>query len=111
MLSIQNELQNYVELVKNIYGQHLQKIFLYGSYARGEEREDSDIDIMILVDLDDYAMKEYADKLSDVTFDMNLDYDLMIMPIVKNGEHFNKWIPFYPFYRNISQEGVMLYAA
>ena len=32
-------------------------------------------------------------------------------PSQLNREHFEKWIPFYPFYRNVSQEGVALYAA
>ena len=35
----------------------------------------------------------------------------MIMPIVKNENHFRKWIEAYPFYRNIEKEGVKLYAA
>ena len=70
-----------------------------------------DIDIMILVDLDEQNIKDYDAKLSDITFDINLDNDLMIMPIVKNENHFRKWIEAYPFYRNIEKEGVKLYAA
>jgi len=31
------------------------------------------------------------------------------MPIVKNLEHFNKWIRSYPFYNNVKKEGVELY--
>ena len=99
------------EEIKKIYGTHLHKILLYGSYARGEETGSSDIDIMILVDLDEFTIKNYADSLNDVTFEMNLNHDVMLMPIVKNEEHFEKWISFYPFYRNVSQEGVALYAA
>lgn len=53
---------------------------------------------MILVNLDDMEIKEYSDTLSSITFDMNLDNDLMIMLIVKNEEHFKKWIGVYPFY-------------
>ncbi len=111
MQDIQKILDSYTEEIKKIYGQHLHKILLYGSYARGEETRGSDIDIMILVDLDDFSIKNYADSLNEVTFDMNLDNDIMLMPIVKNEEHFEKWISFYPFYRNVSQEGVALYAA
>ena len=47
----QNLLEQYVEEIKKIYGTHLQKIILYGSYARGDYTQESDIDIMILVDL------------------------------------------------------------
>lgn len=110
MPDIQNIMDVYVEEVKKIYGNHLQRIILYGSYAKGEATEASDVDIMILVDLEDLDIKEYSDKLSDITFDLNLDNDLMIMPIVKNEEHFNNWISSYPFYRNVQMEGVPLYA-
>lgn len=42
--------------------------------------------------------------LSDITFDYNFDNNLEIMPIVKNLEHFNKWIRAYPFYNNIKKK-------
>ncbi|MFQ9515799.1 MAG: nucleotidyltransferase domain-containing protein [Eubacterium sp.] len=111
MINIEPIMNNYVEEIKKIYGKHLQRIILYGSYARGEATEASDIDIMILVNLDDMAIKDYSDELSSITFDINLDNDLMIMPIVKNEDHFKKWINAYPFYRNVEKEGVPLYAA
>jgi predicted nucleotidyltransferase len=104
-------LQAYIESVKKIYGSHLQKIILYGSYARGEATPSSDIDIMILVDLDDMEIKRYGIELSNMTYDTNLDHDVMIMPIVKNEDHFNYWMPTYPFYNNVSKEGVALYEA
>ncbi len=47
--------------------------------------------------------------LNEVTFDMNRDNNIMLMPIVKNEEHFEKWISFYPFYQNVSQKGVALF--
>lgn len=101
----------YIEEIKAIYGDHLQKIILYGSYARGEATASSDIDIMILVDLDELEIKKYADMLSDITYDINLDNDIMIMPIVKNEGHFKYWVSAYPFYGNVEREGVALYGA
>lgn len=101
----------YVNNVRNIYGSHLRNIILYGSYARGDFNEYSDIDIMILVDLNDMDIKKYGDNLSDMTFDFNIDNDLDIKPIAKNEIHFNKWVGTYPFYTNVKEEGVMLYEA
>lgn len=49
--------------------------------------------------------------LSDITFDFNLDHDLLIMPIVKNITHFQYWLQADPFYQNIKNEGVGLYVA
>lgn len=111
MPTIQDILHDYTEEIKRIYGNHLQRVLLYGSYARGEKTIRSDIDIMILVDLDELTIKNYANALNDVTFDMNLNHDVMLMPIVKNKEHFEKWISCYPFYRNVSKDAVPLYAA
>lgn len=106
-----NLLQQYITELVKIYGSSLKEIILYGSYARGDNREDSDIDIMILVDLDDVEIKSKGDALSDATFDFNYEHDLMIMPIVKNQQHFNKWLNAYPFYNNVRREGVDLYVA
>ena len=44
-------LGQYIEELRRIYGIHLKQIILYGSYARGDYRDDSDIDRMVLVDL------------------------------------------------------------
>jgi len=107
----QDLIEQYVVEIQKIYGDHLRKIILYGSYARGDFRPDSDIDIMILLDISDLELKEYSQLLSYMTYDFNLDNDINIKPIAKSEEHFNKWIVNYPFYANIHREGVMLYGA
>lgn len=107
-----NELiTEYVEAIKAIYGMHLREIILYGSYARGDFRDDSDIDIMILLDISDSEIKEYRHALSDMTYDFNMDNDVDVKPIAKNVVHFNKWVTNYPFYSNIKKDGVVLYGA
>ena len=104
-------LEQYTEILKGIYGKHLKVVILYGSYARGDFRPDSDVDIMILVDMSDLELKEYGQQLSYMTYDFNMDHDLDIKPIAKSEAHFNKWIVNYPFYSNIHKEGVVLYGA
>ena len=97
--------------VKKIYGGHLCKVILSGSYARGDFSTDSDVDIMILLDISDLELKEYSQQLSYMTYDFNLDNELDIKPIAKSEQHFKKWIENYPFYANIHREGVVLYGA
>lgn len=80
---MQDLIEQYVEAVKKIYGYHVCQIILYGSYARGDFRPDSDVDIMILVDMSDLELKAYAQKLSYMTYDFNMDHDLDIKPIAK----------------------------
>ena len=52
-------MEQYIAQVQEIYGSHLRKVILYGSYARGASRPDSDIDLMILLDLSDLELKAY----------------------------------------------------
>ena len=37
------------------------------------------------------------------------DYDMIIMPVVVNIHHFNRWVRAYPFYNNVWNEGIGLY--
>ncbi len=106
---VQSLLLQYLTEVRKIYGSHLKSVILYGSYARGDYTKDSDIDIMILVDLPDEKLDSYLDSLSELGFQYNVEHDIWIMPIVKNIEHFQYWVSAYPFYRNVHKEGVTLY--
>lgn len=109
--AIQSLMEQYISEIKKIYGSHLRKVILYGSFARGDFRTDSDVDIMILLDMPDIDLKAYSQKLSYMTYDFNLDNDFDIKPMAKSEEHFKKWIAEYPFYANVHKEGVILYGA
>ena len=104
-------LDQYTEILRKIYGSHLKTVILYGSYARGDYKADSDIDIMILLDLSDIDIKQYRHELSGETFDFNMDHDLDIKPIAKSQQHFQNWVDVYPFYANVKKEGVKLFEA
>ena len=102
-------LERYIEELRKIYGNHLKQIILYGSYARGDYRDDSDIDLMVLVDLPEEETDRYSDELSEVGFEYNVSYGIWIMPVVKNKNHFQYWCDAYPFYNNVMKEGISLY--
>lgn len=109
--TMQNLIEQYTIEIRKIYGEHLRKVILYGSYARGDFSSDSDVDIMILLDMSDLELKKYSQQLSYMTYDFNLDNDIDIKPIAKSEQHFRKWVVNYPFYANINNEGVVLYGA
>lgn len=110
-VTIEALLKRYIEALTQIYGTYLKSVILYGSYARGDYTRDSDIDIMILLDLTDMEIKKYRHELSGLTYDFNMDYDIDIKPIAKSEEHFQKWVSAYPFYSNVEKEGVKLFDA
>ena len=106
---VQDLINQYVSAIRNIFGKHIKQVILYGSYARGDFKPESDIDIMILVDFTDMELKAYRHQLSGLTYDFNEKHNLDIKPIAKSEVHFQKWISVYPFYQNVKREGVALY--
>lgn len=53
MTDIHDILLDFSRQIKTVLGTSLTKVILYGSYARGEQRDNSDVDIMILTTLAD----------------------------------------------------------
>ena len=106
---VQDLINQYVSAIRNIFGKHIKQVILYGSYARGDFHKDSDIDIMVLVDLPNDKIESYSDTLSELGFEYNVRHDMWFMPIVKNIQHFSKWCTVYAFYSNVMKEGVILY--
>lgn len=109
--TMSNLIQEYVTAIRKIYGTHLKQVILYGSYARGDFNADSDVDIMVLVDLPEEKLNSFSDELSELGFDYNVTHDIWFMPVVKNIEHFQYWRQAYPFYSNVAKEGISLYEA
>lgn len=107
-VSLKKVLEDYVKEIKKIFGGSLIKIILYGSYARGDNRENSDIDIMILVSLDNKEIKDKMNELAEVSFEYDINNNINISPIVTNIEQYNRCLSVLPFYKNIENEGVIL---
>jgi predicted nucleotidyltransferase len=63
--------------LRKIYGQRLQHLILYGSYARGDATEDSDIDVIAVVKGIENPMIE-LEKLSGVLSRISLKHDTLI---------------------------------
>lgn len=108
--STEKIIQEFIDRVNKLLGKRVKKIILYGSYARGDYNENSDIDIMILTDLTNEEIIEYRELVSNIAFDIEFDtnFEVMISPLVKNIEKFEYWLKALPFYMNVQREGVVL---
>ena len=108
--NIRNSIEDFVEIVNNLLGNRIKQIYLYGSYARGDFREDSDIDIMILTDLSDEEILESRDKIYELAYDIEekYDFEIYLSPLIKNIDKFNYWSEALPFYTNVQKEGITL---
>jgi predicted nucleotidyltransferase len=67
-------------------GGSLKHVFLYGSKARGDCHNDSDIDILVVADEADAGMK---DVIRDVVLDIQLEYSLPVSVHIRSLDYFN----------------------
>ncbi len=104
----QKILEEFLEEIKQILGNRLKKIILYGSYARGDYNKNSDIDIMILTDLTSEEISKYSLLIWEKCADIEIDKGIVISPLIRNLDDFNSWLNVKPFYMNIANEGVVL---
>ena len=104
-------INQFVLEAKKRLGDHIHQIVLYGSYARNEESENSDIDILLLVDFSDMEIKKIQNDIYDLAFELELATGKDISPVIINIEQFRHWKDTLPFYRNIKREGVVLHDA
>lgn len=108
MVEIQNILYMLMQQIHKILGHSFRKAMVYGSYARGDYNENSDIDVMVLTTLADEDIRDYENLIYDAAYDLELQYGIHISIIIKNEEHFNYWSDILPFYRNVEKDGVVI---
>jgi predicted nucleotidyltransferase len=97
---------------KEVLGGKLEKVVLFGSYARGDYHEYSDIDIMVLADIQLEEASEMRRKIRDIMggYNLDLEYNVIISMHVVCSANFHKYINVLPFYKNVQKDGVVLYA-
>lgn len=101
-------LQDFVAELQKIFDASLKKVILYGSYARGDFKINSDMDIMILTSLSEAEIKKLESRVYDTAFEYEMMYGVMISVNIKNEEHFNYWLGALPYYDNVKKEGIVL---
>lgn len=92
-----------------IYGSLLERVVLYGSYARGEASEESDVDIaLVLKKTESEAIHE---KMIDVVVDYELEQGVTLSVITVIKDDYDNLKNTSPFYRNVEKEGIALWKA
>jgi predicted nucleotidyltransferase len=94
--------------MKLIFGDKLKAVLVYGSYARGDYNEDSDIDIFVLVDIEKFALSRYRTQVNYFASRLDLEYDIFLSIKLQDLFTFEYYREALPYYRNISAEGVPL---
>ena len=92
--------RRYTRVISSRYP--IRRVFLYGSYARGTPRADSDIDVAVVMEK---APEDLLQAEADL-FRMGMDIDVRIEPIIIDENHDPSG-----FYEDISRYGTVIYSA
>ena len=77
---------------------HVRKIILYGSTARGEDREGSDVDLLLIGDRNERS------KIAYIETEIDLKYGVPLVSMVRDSDSANT-----PFMREVLANGRVLY--
>lgn len=83
-------------------------VVLYGSYARGDYDDESDIDVMALVDMDRSDLNKYRRCVSEMANDIDLKYNVLLSIKLQDKTNFDKHMNSIPLYQNIVKEGLKI---
>ena len=102
-LAIRNEAYN---LCKDVLQDKITDCYLYGSYARGDYDQESDVDIMIVVDMSYEEVNPYRREISKIGSELSLEYDVTVSIKLQPKKILEQYKDVLPFYKNVLKEGI-----
>ena len=94
-----------VKCYRSVFGETIVDIFLYGSYARGDYDDESDIDITAIVKGDRLELQNKLKKIWNISADIGLENDIIVSPTVIPFDEYEEYKRTLPYYINIWKEG------
>ena len=108
-MTVDEALHILIPKLVEIYGDTIDSVVLYGSFARNQQTPDSDVDIAVFVKK--LPTKEIEDKAISEVVDLELETDRVLSVIDIDVAKYEAWVDTVPFYKNIRDEGVQLWKA
>lgn len=102
-------LDDLVKQLHTIFGNSLQQIWLYGSYARGDFRANSDVDIMVIANKTTEELRIFHDALGTMVYELIIAHDYYSSIQMETRERFQAYLKQIPYFENIANEGIILY--
>ena len=94
--------------LRGFFGDKLCSVILYGSYARGDYDDESDIDVMAVVDIDKNELASYRRPVCNYSCQLDLKYDVVLSIKLQDKETFDHWGSVLPFFKNVKRDGVLV---
>jgi predicted nucleotidyltransferase len=101
--------QKVLHAAKDTLGDRLDKVILFGSYARGDFESDSDVDIFVLADVPNEETNRWSNSIDDLLSDLWFDYDLLVCIHLTSKSKFDRYFQVMPYYQNVIREGIELH--
>jgi predicted nucleotidyltransferase len=97
-------LRSFLEKIKDYFGDHLQKVILFGSMARQDFSPESDYDLLLIFD---EIKEETKDFVEDLASEILVEHGKLLSTLLLSQQQFEQ-MRFEPFIINAQREGVLL---
>ena len=101
--------QKVLRAAKDTLGNRLNKVILFGSYARGDFDDESDIDFFVLADVPHEEINKWSNDIDDRLSNLWFEYDLLVCVHLTSKVMFDRYYQVLPYYQNVIKEGVELH--
>ena len=102
-MEIKNILEEFKEEIGKLYGARLKEVILYGSWARGDATDESDIDLLIVLEGKIVPGAE-IDRMIDIITEINLKYDMLLSVYPISEQDYS--VINSPLLINVRKEGI-----
>ena len=102
-------LRSFLEGILPVCNNKLKKAVLFGSYARGDYTEESDMDVFLLIDVNDNELCNFNEPFSEWVYEIIDQYGELISLVVESVPYYKRYENSLPLFQNIKREGIVLY--
>jgi mannose-1-phosphate guanylyltransferase len=95
---------------KKTFGDDLADARLFGSCARGDYNDGSDIDVMLLFNMSRKESNKHLDAVCRIAAEISMKYGVWLSPNLQSKPEYDANKKVYGFYKNVEREGMSVYA-
>lgn len=108
-LNIEKIKKDVEKLAIEFFGELLDKVILYGSFARGDYDEESDVDFAVFLNIEESKISNYMSEVTEITSKLSMKYGIIVSLILVSNFTFDRYKDVLPFYKNLVKEGKVVY--